>query len=97
METLLTMIRLLLNDTSLIHYNDSVCSSSEYTGENIRMILTIFPPVRTFVICALICLFSKVTFIASIVNPYQTAPMVAVWSGLMLLASMNKSCLMYTL
>ena len=67
----------------------TVCKSYQQTTL-VGNELTLFPTFTTIVACSLICLYSWETYFANSMNPDQTSPFVAVWSGFIVFASMIK-------
>ena len=55
--------------------------------------LTRFPPITIIVVCSLICVYTFDAYIANNMDPDQTAPFGAVWSGFIVFASMIKNSL----
>ena len=58
--------------------------------------LIIFPPFMTIVVYSLICSFFLEACIANNMEPDQTAPIGAVWSGFIVFASMIKSTVVWS-
>ena len=52
--------------------------------------LTLFLPFTANVVCSVVCLCILVAYIANNMNPDQTAPLGAVWSGCIVFASKVK-------
>ena len=52
--------------------------------------LIFFAAIHAYVVCFLICLCTLVAYIANTMNPDQTAPLGAVWSGFVVFAFKNK-------